>query len=149
MTTTWQLSTEPSWLHLERVHGWLATTYWSPNIRVDVVRQAFTNSLFVGAYTEAREQIGIARAVTDFATFAWLCDVYVAEPYRGHGVARDMVRSLLANPRLTTVRRWCLATRDAHDVYRPLGFVAVKADTWLEHLSAPVAWQAAAPSRCE
>jgi GNAT superfamily N-acetyltransferase len=147
MIATWQLSADASWLQLECVHRWLATTYWSPNIRLDVVRQAFANSLFMGAYTESREQIGIARVVTDYATFAWLCDVYVAEPHRARGVARDMVRALLADPRLTTVRRWCLATRDAHDVYRPLGFGAVKADNWLERRSAPEAWQVAALSR--
>jgi GNAT superfamily N-acetyltransferase len=73
--------------------------------------------------------------------------VYVAEPYRARGVARDMVRALLENPRLTTVRRWCLATRDAHDVYRPLGFGALKADRWMERRGAPEAWQVAAPAR--
>ncbi|MET0388104.1 MAG: GNAT family N-acetyltransferase [Polyangiales bacterium] len=146
MTSAWQLSTDPDWLELERVHGWLATTYWSPNIRLEVVREAFTNSLFIGAYTDARETIGIARVVTDRATFAWLCDVFVAEAYRKRGVARAMVAALLADARLTTVRRWCLSTRDAHAVYRPLGFEAVPADTWLERRSPASVWQAAAVS---
>ncbi len=73
---TWSLSREPARLQLVRVHEWLRGSYWSPDIRLDVVERAFSNSLFVGAYDVAGEQIGVARAVTDQATFAWLCDVW-------------------------------------------------------------------------
>jgi GNAT superfamily N-acetyltransferase len=128
-------------LQLDVVHGWLRGSYWSPGVRRDVVERAFAGSLFVGAYDSGGAQVGVARAVTDRATFAWLCDVFVAEAHRGRGLARAMVRALLDDPRLTTLRRFCLATRDAHEVYRPLGFVAVDPARWMERLGAPAAWQ--------
>jgi GNAT superfamily N-acetyltransferase len=138
----WELSMDPARLDLERVHGWLRAAYWSPDVRREVVERAFAHSLFVGAYAVDGAQLGVARAVTDQATFAWLCDVYVAPEARGRGVARAMVAALLADPRLATLRRWCLATRDAHAVYAPLGFAAVDAALWMQRLGPPEAWQA-------
>jgi GNAT superfamily N-acetyltransferase len=137
----WQLSSDRSWLQIERIHAWLDATYWATGIRLDVVRRAFENSMFVGAYTAEREPIGIARVVTDYATFAWLCDVIVVEAQRKRGIARAMVQALIDDPRMTTVGRWCLATRDAHGVYRPLGFSDVKPATWLERRGQLAAWQ--------
>lgn len=120
-------------LDVGRVHEMLRATYWSPNIRREVVEEALRNSLCVGAYVGATgEQVGFARGVTDYATFGWLCDVIVLEEHRGHGLARGMVSALLEHPRVQTLRRWCLATRDAHGVYAPLGFVPVKPDRWME-----------------
>ena len=123
---------DPGRLDLTRVHGWLRDEYWSPGIRREVVERAFANSLSVGAYT-ADGQVAVARAVTDCATFAWLCDVFVAPAMRGRGIARAMVRELMADARLQTLRRWCLATRDAHGVYAAVGFAPVDARIWMEH----------------
>jgi GNAT superfamily N-acetyltransferase len=115
------------------VWGELRNTYWSPGVRRDIVERAVTNSLVVGAYdSSANRQVGFARAVTDRASFAWLCDVIVAQDSRGQGVATQMVRTLMQHPDLQTLRRWCLATKDAHKVYEPLGFVPVPADRWME-----------------
>ena len=140
MTPAFTVSTDPSLLDLDVVHGWLRGAYWSTGVRRDVVVRAFANSLVAGAY-DAGRQIGVARVVTDQATFAWLCDVFVAEDARGRGVARAMVRELLADPRLQTLRRWSLATRDAHEVYRPLGFGPVDATIWMELKPDPERWQ--------
>lgn len=137
----WTLSDDPARLQMDTVYGWLTGAYWSFGIRRDVVERAFANSLSVGAYAEGGAQLGVARLVTDQATFAWLCDVYVAEEARGQGVARAMVQRLLDDPRLQTLRRWCLATRDAHAVYAPLGFGAVNAATWMERLPDPETWR--------
>jgi GNAT superfamily N-acetyltransferase len=136
----WSLSIDPARLDLDRVHGWLRDAYWSPGVRRDIVERAFANSLSVGAYGPDGRQLGVARVVTDQATFAWLCDVYVDHDARGRGIARAMVRALLEDPRLQTLRRWCLGTRDAHGVYAPLGFTAVDARVWMEHKPDPARW---------
>lgn len=134
------ISLDPARLQLDRVHAWLAGSYWSPDIRKDVVVRAFERSLVAGAYSGG-VQLGVARIVTDEATFAWLCDVYVDEAARGRGIARAMVAALLAEPRLATIRRCCLATRDAHALYRGLGFVPVPAANWLELRGPAERWQ--------
>jgi ribosomal protein S18 acetylase RimI-like enzyme len=108
-----------------RVHEWLSCTYWSPGVaREKVERAAQHSSLVIGAYDTEQEgrQVGYVRIVSDRATFAYLCDVYVDEDYRGRGIARAMVRYALEHPEHQGLRRWMLATRDAHDVYRGLGF---------------------------
>ena len=135
----WHVSLDPARLQLDVVHGWLHTCYWSPGVRRDVVERAFANSLVAGAYLEGR-QIGVARAVTDQATFAWLCDVFVDEAARGQGIASAMVKALIEDPRLQTLRRWCLGTRDAHAVYRPFGFEPVDARIWMQYLPDPTRW---------
>jgi len=138
---TWTISTDPARLDLDRVHGWLSRAYWSPGVRREVVERAFGNSLSAAAYDADGRQLGVARAVTDQATFAWLCDVYVDEAARGHGVARAMVQALIDDPRLQTLRRWCLGTRDAHGVYAKLGFGPVDPRIWMELKPDPARWQ--------
>lgn len=136
----WSISTDPAGLDLDRVHAWLSAAYWSPGVRRDVVERAFANSLSAAAYDQDGVQIGVARVVTDQATFAWLCDVFVDARARRRGIARAMVQALIDDPRLQTLRRWCLATRDAHDVYAPLGFAAVDARIWMERKPDPSRW---------
>jgi GNAT superfamily N-acetyltransferase len=139
----WMISTDPARLDLDRVHGWLRGAYWSPDVRKDVVARAFGNSLGAGAYAvDDGAQLGVARVVTDQATFAWLCDVYVDASARGQGIGRAMVRALLDDPRLRTLRRWCLGTRDAHGVYAALGFAPVDPRIWMELKPDPSRWQA-------
>lgn len=118
------ISTDKSRLQLDRIHGWLASTYWSPGIAPDLVERAIAGSTCVGAYLDG-VQIGFARAITDGATFAWLADVFVDEAARGQGVGRAMVAHLTGLPDLANLRRWMLATRDAQGVYSPLGFVPI------------------------
>jgi GNAT superfamily N-acetyltransferase len=139
---TWTLSSDPARLQMDAVYEWLTHAYWSEGIRRDVVERAFSNSLVIGAYADDDgRQLGVARLVTDQATFAWLCDVFVAEEARGQGLARAMVTAFLEDPRLQTLRRWCLATRDAHGVYQPLGFGEGNASTWMERLPPRSGWQ--------
>jgi len=138
--TDWIISTDPTRVQLDIVYPWLRGSYWSPDIRRDVVERAFANSLVAGAYRGAT-QVGVARVVTDQATFAWLADVFVDPSVRGQGVATAMVRALLADPRLQTLRRWCLATRDAHPVYRPLGFAPVDPAIWMAYSPDPSRWK--------
>jgi GNAT superfamily N-acetyltransferase len=102
-------------------HAYLARSYWSPGIPVDTVAKAIANSLCI-AVQHGGEQVGLARAVTDRATFAYLADVYVLEEHRGHGLAQAMVGWLQDHPELQGLRRWLLMTIDAHPLYRKLGW---------------------------
>jgi GNAT superfamily N-acetyltransferase len=133
-----EISTDPRRVQLDVVYPWLRASYWSPGVRRDVVERAFANSLVAGAYEDG-VQIGVARVASDRATFAWLCDVFVIEPVRGRGIARTLVRTLLDHPELATVRRWMLGTRDAHEVYRPLGFESV-APIFMQLVPDPARW---------
>ena len=137
----YEIALDPARIDRDAVWEMLRGTYWSPGIRKDVVERAIANSLVIGAYdTTSGRQVGFARAVTDRATFAWVCDVIVAEPFRGHGIARGMVAGLMAHPEMQTLRRWALATRDAHGVYAPLGFAPVTPGNWMEHKLDPTRW---------
>lgn len=109
-------------LDMARVHGWLASTYWSPGVaRAVVERAAKGSSLVVGAYRDG-VQVGYLRVVSDKVTFGYLCDVFVDEAHRGRGLARAMARFALTHPDHQGLRRWMLATLDAHGVYAELGF---------------------------
>ena len=119
----YEISTDPSRLDVERVHRFLSTeAYWSPGVARDVVERSIERSLPFGIYTPQGEQVGFARVVTDYATFAWLADVYVEAPHRGHGLGKRLVETVLAHPELQGMRRWFLATADAHELYRRYGF---------------------------
>jgi GNAT superfamily N-acetyltransferase len=124
--TAYEISDDRSRLNMPRVHEWLANTYWSPDVSFERVEKAMRNSaLVLGAYG-GESQVGYMRLVTDFTTFAWVSDVYVDEAHRGRGLARAMVFAAMNHPDCTDIKRWCLATRDAHEVYRPLGFAALR-----------------------
>ncbi len=124
-------------MDFERVHAWLAATYWTPGIlRETVERAARHSALVLGAFDADGIQIGYARLVSDHTRFAYLCDVIVDETHRGGGIGQAMVRHMLEHPEFATVRTWTLATRDAHTVYAPLGFLPVvdpvsRPDDWM------------------
>ena len=126
MTRGWQrdgylISTDASMLDLEVVHGYLSRSYWAAGVPEDVVRRSIENSLCFGVY-RGDEQAGFARVVTDRATFAYLADVFVLEEHRGQGIGKWLVEVILSHPELQGLRRWMLATRDAHDLYRRYAF---------------------------
>lgn len=141
MAEFYELSMDPARVQVDVVHDYLSSCYWSPGVRREVVEKALANSIVCGAYEQSTgKQVGYARAVSDRASFAWLCDVFVLAEHRGKGLATAMVKMLMDHPELQTLRRWVLATRDAHDVYRPLGFVPVDPDRWLEFRLPPERW---------
>ncbi len=115
------ISTDRSLLDLRFVHGYLRTSYWAAGVPEEVVRRSVENSLCFGVYSD-EEQVGFARVVTDRATFAYLADVFVLEEHRGRGLGKWLVEVVLSHPELRGLRRWMLATRDAHELYRRYGF---------------------------
>ncbi|MBC8105997.1 MAG: GNAT family N-acetyltransferase [Anaerolineae bacterium] len=109
-------------LDFARLHDWLTNSYWSPGITCDrVERAAAGSSLVVGAYLNDL-QVGYLRVVSDRATFGWIADVFVDADHRGKGIATTRMRFALDHPQHQNLRRWVLATRDAHDVYAKCGF---------------------------
>jgi GNAT superfamily N-acetyltransferase len=133
-TDGYTLSTDPDRLDLDRVHTWLSTeAYWALGRPRDVVERGFASSLAFGVYRPDGAQVAVARAVTDSATFAWLCDVYVDRAERGRGLGTWMVGAVRDELAGRGVRRVLLATADAHGVYAKLGFTPLAdVDRWME-----------------
>jgi len=119
------ISTDKVRLDLGAIHSFLTTSYWAKGIPMEVVRRAIQNSLCFGLY-EADTQIGFARVISDYATYAYLCDVYILEPYRRRGLAKWLMQCILAHPDLQELRRFSLATKDAHGLYRKVGFAPLQ-----------------------
>ncbi len=126
-------------LDIDRIHGWLASSYWSPGVARELVVRAVAGSHCLGAYRDGA-QIGFARMVTDHASFAWLADVWVDEGARGAGLGRRLVRWFVEHPDFRDVRRFALVTRDAHAVYAEVGFAPLaRPDRFMERLSPALA----------
>jgi GNAT superfamily N-acetyltransferase len=138
MTQEWEqgdfvISTDRERLDVPFIHNFLShTSYWAQGRSLDLVRRSLDNSLNFGLY-HGRSQIGFARVVTDYATFAWLADVFIIDDYRGRGLGKWLIDVITAHPQLQGFRRWVLATRDAHDLYRQFGFTELKLpERWME-----------------
>ncbi|MGW8189014.1 GNAT family N-acetyltransferase [Sphingomonas hankookensis] len=132
---TVELSDDRDRLDIARIHGWLASSYWSPGIERALVERAIAGSHPLGAYRDG-VQLGFARAITDRATFAWIADVFVNDAARGRGIGRAMVDWFVGHPDLAGIRRIGLVTADAHGVYAKLGFhPLLRPDRYMERLS--------------
>jgi GNAT superfamily N-acetyltransferase len=115
---------DPGLLDIDLIHRWLSEqSYWASGRAVDVVRRSFGNSLPIGCYGPGGLQVGICRWITDQATFAWLCDVFVDTAHRGDGLGTFLVESALSHPAVQGLRM-LLATRDAHGLYGKFGFAS-------------------------
>ena len=132
------LSRDPARIPAPQLHALLQDSYWARGIPLATVERALTGSLCMAVLQRDRhgngeQLLAFARAVTDGATFAWLCDVIVHPGWRGHGLGKQVVAELLAQPELQGLRRVLLATADAHGLYQRHGFAALKApERWLE-----------------
>ena len=121
---TYLISTDNQLLNVELIHHFLSTSsYWAEGRPLDIVQRSLEHSLNFGVYSEDH-QVGFARLVTDYATFAYLSDVFVLEAFRGRGLATWLVEVITAHPDLQELQYWSLLTRDAHDLYRKVGFAA-------------------------
>jgi GNAT superfamily N-acetyltransferase len=117
----YSISTDPARFDLNAIHSYLVRAYWCENIPRQTVERAIANSLCFGLF-HGEDQVGLARVITDSATYAYLCDVYVLEDHRGKGLGKWLMECVMAHPALQGLRRFTLATRDAHRLYRQFGF---------------------------
>jgi len=127
------VSTEVARLDLDVSHGFLTNCYWARGIPREVVARSIKHSLCFGVYDGSGAQVGFARVVSDFATVAYLGDVFVLESHRGRGLSKWMMECIMQHPSLQGLRRWILLTRDAHGLYSQFGFTPVKsAERYME-----------------
>jgi GNAT superfamily N-acetyltransferase len=130
----YDIDTDKARLDLVFIHGFLSRSHWARGIPFDVMQKAIENSMAFGLYRDGR-QVGFARVVSDYATFAYLADVFVVEAERNCGLGRALVDRILAHPELQGLRRWLLGTRDAQSLYRRCGFADPPAEfRFLERL---------------
>ena len=138
MANEWQrgeyeISDDRARLDLNVIHRFLSTeSYWAVGRELETVRRSIDNSLPFGVY-RGTELVGFARVVTDRATFAWIADVFILNEHRGQGLSKWLVEVMLEHPELQGFRRWVLATKDAHELYRKYGFHELKRpERWME-----------------
>jgi GNAT superfamily N-acetyltransferase len=115
------ISTDPSRLDIDVIADMLSRSYWANTRTREQLERALAHSLVFGLYDGSR-QVGLARVVSDFAIFAYLCDVIIHEDYRGHGLGKWLMSAVHNHPELANVRRWILVTTDAHELYRQYGY---------------------------
>ena len=117
----YEISADKQRLDIATIHEYLAQSYWSPGVPRAVVERAIEGSLCFGVFHQ-RKQVGFARVVTDKATFAYLADVFILESHRGKGLSKRLMGVVFAHPDLQGLRRFMLATKDAHGLYKQFGF---------------------------
>ena len=127
------ISTDKARLNVDFIHRFLTNdSYWAQDRSVEMVQRSIENSLNFGVFKDD-QQIGFARVVTDYATFAWLADVFIVDEHRGNGLGVWLIEVITSHPHLQGFRRWLLATRDAHELYRRFGFEEVaEPKRWME-----------------
>jgi GNAT superfamily N-acetyltransferase len=131
-TPVYALSTDKSKLDPSVIHGFLTESYWSKGCSMNNVLRRIDHSMCFGVYADDK-QIGFARVITDKATFAYIADVFILENHRGQGLSKQLMALIMAQPDLQNLKRWTLATRDAHGLYQQFGFVPFgHPELWLE-----------------
>ncbi len=126
------ISTDRAKQDVDAIHTFLKSAYWCEGIPREVVARAIQHSLPFGVF-DGEAQIGFARVITDYATFAYIGDVYILAAYRGRGLAKWLMACIVSHPELHGLRRWTLATRDSHGLYRQFGFRELKTpERWME-----------------
>jgi GNAT superfamily N-acetyltransferase len=134
------ISTDKQRIDLGIVHGFLTESYWAKGIPREVVARSIENSLCFGVYGHGK-QVGFARVITDYATYAYIGDVFVLESYQGDGLGKWLMECILRHPWLQGLRRWSLATMDAHGLYAKFGFTPLKTPERFMELHDPKVYQ--------
>jgi GNAT superfamily N-acetyltransferase len=132
----YRVSTDKALLDLTVIHDFLSQSYWAKGIPLAVVQSSIANSLCFGVYKQ-EQQIGFARVISDYATFAYLADVFILASFRGQGLSKWLMEMIISHPQLQGLRKWMLATRDAHELYRKFGFASIKSPDALMEQSFP------------
>ena len=133
----YEISTDKSLIDFEVVYKYLnGDSYWAKGIQAEKLRKAVENSMCFGVYDRENNQVGFARVITDQATFAYICDLFILPGFRGLGLSKWLVQSILGHPELQGLRRWSLATADAHGLYNQFGFTQItRPEVWMEIFS--------------
>jgi len=133
--TKFLISTDRARLDLDLIYEFLSECYWAKGIAREVVARSIESSLCFGIYEQTR-QIGFARVISDFATYAYIGDVFVIESYRGQGLGKWLMECIMSHPSLQNLRRWSLVTRDAHGLYARFGFARLRSpERYMEWLN--------------
>ena len=126
------ISTDPARLDIDAICDFLKRAYWANTRPRERTERAIQNSLVFGVY-DGLKQIGLARVVSDYSIFAYLCDVFIHEDYRAHGLGKWLLQTILEHPDLKDMRRWLLVTNDAHGLYKQFGFTAIEdPERWMQ-----------------
>lgn len=137
MVSGYSISSNPKEMDLSVIHGYLSNSYWAKGIPWDVMEKAVKNSLCFGVFTSTGEQVAFARIITDYATFAYLADVFVLQEHRGKGLSKRLLKTIIEYPDLQGLRRMLLATRDAHGLYQQFGFTPLNSPELFMELHQP------------
>jgi N-acetylglutamate synthase-like GNAT family acetyltransferase len=126
------ISTDPERLDIDTICDFLTRAYWANTRPRERTQRALQNSLVFGVY-DGDKQIGLARVVSDYSIFAYLCDVFIHEDYRAHGLGKWLIQTVMEHPDLKDLRRWVLVTNDAHGLYRQFGFTSIEdPEHWMQ-----------------
>ena len=126
------ISTDPNRLDIDAICEFLKRAYWANTRPRERTERAIKNSLVFGVY-DGDKQIGMARVVSDFSIFAYLCDVFIHEDYRAHGLGKWLMKTIMEHPDLREMRRWVLVTSDAHGLYKQYGFTTIEdPEHWMQ-----------------
>ena len=132
LNENYTISTDKTKLDISYVHEFLSQSYWAKNIPLETVKKSIDGSLCFAMYHNDK-QVGFARVITDNATFAYLADVFIGQEYRGKGLGKWLVKIIISYPSLQGLRRFMLATRDAHSLYKQFGFEQLtNTDRWMQ-----------------
>lgn len=143
--STLEISADRARLDVTMIHEFLRQSYWAQGIPREVVERSIEHSLCFGAYRDGK-QVAFARIITDYATFGYLADVFVVPEERGRGVSKAMLAAIRAHPDLQGLRRWLLATRDAHGLYAQFGFEPLQHADWFMSIHDPLVYQRRSPA---
>jgi N-acetylglutamate synthase-like GNAT family acetyltransferase len=126
------ISTDPARLDIDAIVDMLTRAYWAVGRPRERTERAIRNSLVFGVY-DGDKQIGVARVVSDYSIFAYLCDVFIHEEYRAHGLGKWLIQTIMEHPDLREMRRWVLVTNDAHGLYQQFGFKSLEdPEHWMQ-----------------
>jgi N-acetylglutamate synthase-like GNAT family acetyltransferase len=126
------ISTDPTRLDTDAIVDMLTRAYWAVGRPRERTERAIQNSLVFGVY-DGKKQIGVARVVTDYSIFAYLCDVFIHEEYRARGLGKWLIQTIMDHPDLREMRRWVLVTNDAHGLYKQFGFTSIEdPEHWMQ-----------------
>lgn len=139
MIDGYRISSDSSEMNIDSIHDFISQSYWAKGIPIETLSKAIKHSLCFGIFDRDNNQVGFARMVTDYATYAYLADVYVKDGHRGKGLSKWLMTEISSHPELQGLRRITLATRDAHDLYAQFGFTPLaKPEIFMERLNQSV-----------